>query len=165
MPERSIAIADWSTASEAGSRRYKFKAGDVLFGKIRPYFHKVAVPPIEGICSTDAIVIGARSRKLAGLVLAVVSSDAFVQEAVQTSQGTKMPRANWRVLERYSVAVPPLPLIERFNSHMSDTVALIHRCVMSNRNLRSARDLLLPRLVSGEIDVADLDIAMPEAAA
>ena len=165
MHERSIAIADWGMASDAGSRKYLFLKGDVLFGKIRPYFHKVVVPPVDGICSTDAIVIRSRDPGVAGLVLAVVSSDPFVQEAVQTSQGTKMPRANWTVLERYLVAVPPTPLLGTFEALITDTVALIHCLVMSNRNLRATRDLLLPRLISGEVDVTHLDIAMPEAAA
>jgi type I restriction enzyme, S subunit len=165
MPERSIAIADWGVANQAGSRKYEFKAGDVLFGKIRPNLHKVVVPPVEGICSTDAVVIRSRTARHAGLVLAVVSSDAFVEEAVQTSQGTKMPRANWNVLERYSIAVPPPSLIDSFGSFMGETVAVLHRLVMSNRNLRATRDLLLPRLISGGIDVTDLDIAIPDAVA
>ena len=54
MPERSIAIADWGSAADAGSRKFQFELGDILFGKIRPYFHKVAAPPVAGICSTDA---------------------------------------------------------------------------------------------------------------
>ena len=165
MPQRSIAIAEWGLAAQAGSQKYEFKAGDVLFGKIRPYFHKVAVSPVDGICSTDAIVIRSHSPKLSGLVLAVVSSDAFVEEAVQTSQGTKMPRANWNVLQRYPVALPPPVLIESFGSYMDRTVAMIHRLVMSNRNLGATRDLLLPRLISGGIDVSDIEIAMPDAAA
>ena len=165
MPQRSIAIADWGLAADAGSQKYQFKAGDVLFGKIRPYFHKVVVPPVDGICSTDAIVIRSRTPWLSGLVLAVVSSDAFVDEAVQTSQGTKMPRANWNVLERYPVPFPPLVLIESFGSFMDDTVAVIHRLVMSNRSLGAIRDLLLPRLIAGEIDVSDLDIATSQAVA
>jgi type I restriction enzyme S subunit len=165
MPQRSIAIAGWGLAADAGSQKYQFKAGDVLFGKIRPYFHKVVVPPVDGICSTDAIVIRSRTPWLSGLVLAVVSSDAFVDEAVQTSQGTKMPRANWNVLERYPVPFPPLVLIESFGSFMDDTVAVIHRLVMSNRSLGAIRDLLLPRLIAGEIDVSDLDIATSQAVA
>jgi len=165
MPERSIAIADWGAAREAGSRKYRFKRGDVLFGKIRPYFHKVVVPPVDGICSTDAIVIRSRVSAHSGLVLAVVSSDAFVEEAVQTSQGTKMPRANWNVLERFPVAVAPSDLLEKFGILSNNTVPLIHRLVMANRNLGASRDLLLPHLISGEIDVTDLDIALPEAAA
>lgn len=165
MPERSIALSEWGTAGSAGSRKYRFLVGDVLFGKIRPYFHKVSVPPVEGICSTDAIVIRNRTPGGYGLVLAVVSSEAFVSEAVQSSQGTKMPRANWGVLEKYPVAIPSQALLERFNSFASDTVSLIHRMVNANRNLRSTRELLLPRLISGEIDVTDLDIALPETAA
>jgi type I restriction enzyme S subunit len=35
----------------------------------------------------------------------------------------------------------------------------------ATRQLRATRDLLLPRLISGEVDVTDLDIAMPETAA
>ena len=72
-----------------------------------------------------------------------------------------MPRANWTVLERYNVAVPPTSVVGQFDELMRDTVAAIHRLVMSSRNLRATRDLLLPRLISGEVDVSDLDIAMP----
>jgi type I restriction enzyme S subunit len=165
MPERSLAISEWSTAESAGSRKYQFLIGDVLFGKIRPYFHKVSVPPVAGICSTDAIVIRCRTPAAYGLVLSVVSSEAFVSEAVQSSQGTKMPRANWGLLEKYPVAMPPQELLERFNSIASETISLIHRMVNANRNLRFTCELLLPRLTSGEIDVTDLDIASVESAA
>ena len=99
LPEHSMAIQEWGRAADAGSRKYAFEAGEILFGKIRPYFHKVGIPPVTGICSTDAIVIRPRNQMEAGLVLAVVSSDAFIQHAVQTSQGTKMPKRTgkcWR---------------------------------------------------------------------
>jgi type I restriction enzyme S subunit len=158
MPEHSIAIAEWGKASDAGSRKFRYEAGDVLFGKIRPYFHKVGIPPVEGICSTDAIVIRPRSPEFAGLALAVASSNDFVAYAVQTSNGTKMPRANWDVLEHWPVAVPPPPLREQFADYMACTVDLIHRLVMTNRNLRAARDLVLPHLISGEIDVSALNL-------
>ncbi len=165
MPEHSVAISEWGVASNAGSRKYEFKRGQILFGKIRPYFHKVVIPPVDGVCSTDAIVISSRADAYWGLVLAVVSSDAFVAEAVQTSQGTKMPRAKWSVLKSFPVAVPDNSLLGTFNSYMQQTAGLIQGLVMTNRNLRAGRDLLLPRLVSGEIDVADSAIAMPELAA
>lgn len=165
MPERSIALCDWGTAQSAGSRKFKFVAGDVLFGKIRPYFHKVSVAPVDGICSTDAVVVRSRTPDVYGVMVSVVSSDAFVAEAVQSSQGTKMPRANWSVLEKYQVAMPPRPILEKFNMIVNDAVSLIHRMVRTNRNLRVTRDLLLPRLISGELDVSDLEIVFPEAAA
>ncbi|MHB2029630.1 MAG: restriction endonuclease subunit S [Acidimicrobiales bacterium] len=164
MPERSIALCKWGTAKSAGSRKFKFVAGDVLFGKIRPYFHKVSVAPVDGICSTDAVVVRSRTPDAYGVVVSVVSSDAFVAEAVQSSQGTKMPRANWSVLENYPIAMPAQPILEKFNMIVNDAVSLIHRMVRTNRNLRVTRDVLLPRLISGELDVSDFDIALPEAA-
>lgn len=164
MPKHSIAISQWGAASEAASQKYEYERGQILFGRIRPYFHKVVVPPVDGLCSTDAIVISSRADEYWGLILVVVSSDAFVAEAVQTSQGTKMPRANWSVLKSFPVAVPEGSLLRTFNTYVKQTVGLIHGLVMASRNLRATRDLLLPHLVSGEIDVAELDIAMPELA-
>jgi type I restriction enzyme, S subunit len=162
MPEHSIAMSEWGVASEATSRKYEYTRGQILFGRIRPYFHKVVVPPVDGICSTDAIVISSCADAFWGLVLAVVSSDAFVAEAVQTSQGTKMPRANWSVLKSFPVAVPDNSLLSSFNSYMKQAVRLMHGLVMADRNLRATRDLLLPRLINGEVDVTDLRISVPE---
>lgn len=165
MPERSIALVDWGFARDAGSRKYRFKAGDTLFGKIRPYFHKVVVPPTDGICSTDAIVLRSLEPQYSGLVVAVVSSDSFVARAVQTSQGTKMPRANWAVLERTLIPVPPRATLERFSGLVADIVGLIHNLVLAIRALNASRDLLLPRLITGHIDVSTLDIPLPAPAA
>lgn len=157
MPERSIAISEWGCAADAGSRKYRYERGEILFGKIRPYFHKVGVPPVDGICSTDAIVLRPRMDEVAGLALAIVSSVDFVGHAVQTSNGTKMPRANWSVLEKWPVAMPPGEILSQFAGFMDATIGLIHHLVLSNRNLRLTRDLLLPRLISGEIDVSGLE--------
>ena len=164
LPEHSLAVDCWGSASEVASSKFRYEVGDILFGKIRPYFRKVAPPPVSGICSTDAIVMRPRYERFQGLALAVSSSEAFVAEAVQTSQGTKMPRANWKVLQRYLVAVPDEAVLAPFDHLVNNVVSLIHDLVMASRSLRAARDLLLPRLVSGEIDVEELDIQVSDAA-
>ena len=51
LPRKSIALADWGTASQVQSTKLAFKKGEILFGKIRPYFHKVGVAPVDGVCS------------------------------------------------------------------------------------------------------------------
>lgn len=94
LPRRSIALSDWGHASEVQSTKLVFRKGDILFGKIRPYFHKVGVAPLAGVCSSDAIVIRPRAAKWFGLVIGCTSSIEFVEHATATSQGTKMPRAN-----------------------------------------------------------------------
>jgi type I restriction enzyme S subunit len=157
LPRRSIALAEWGRAADVKSTKLYFRKGEILFGKIRPYFHKVGVPPLDGICSSDTIVIVPKAADYSGLVLACVSSDDFVAHATQTSQGTKMPRANWNVLVEYPVVTPPSELLRRFSEIINDVVGQIHNLIFRNRNLREARDLLLPRLISGEIDVAAME--------
>ena len=158
IPRRSIALAEWGHAAEVGSSKLRFREGDILFGKIRPYFHKVAVAPVAGVASSDAIVMRAKQAQDFGLALAVASSDAFVAHATQTSNGTKMPRANWGVLRQYPVPTPPPALHKRFEEFMAGVVSAVANHVLRNRNLRVTRDLLLPKLVSGELDVS----ALPE---
>jgi type I restriction enzyme S subunit len=159
LPRRSITLSDWGYASEVQSTKLLFRKGDILLGKIRPYFHKVGVAPLNGVCSSDAIVIRLRAAKWFGLVVGCTSGVEFVEHATATSQGTKMPRANWDVLVNYLIPVPPQQLLEPFNGFMQDTVTELHNFVFKNRNLRRTRDLLLPKLISGELDVSNLDIA------
>jgi type I restriction enzyme, S subunit len=156
LPRKSIALSDWGTASQVQSTKLAFKKGEILFGKIRPYFHKVGVAPVDGVCSSDTIVIVPKSAEYFALTLACVSSEDFVTQATQTSQGTKMPRANWDVLTKYPVAMPPEPLLKQFNALIQDFVDLIINMVFRNRNLRQTRDLLLPRLVGGEVAINGL---------
>jgi type I restriction enzyme S subunit len=164
LPRESITLADWGFASEVHSTKLLFKKGDILFGKIRPYFHKVGVAPLPGVCSSDTIVIRPRSTDCFGLILGCTSSAGFVEHATATSQGTKMPRANWEVLEKYQVPMPCQSILGQFNEFMSDIVNQLHNVVFRNQTLRRTRDLLLPSLISGEVDVSELDIVVPEEA-
>jgi type I restriction enzyme S subunit len=165
LPRRSIALSEWGLAREVQSTKLRFTRGEILFGKIRPYFHKVGVAPVDGVCSSDAIVISSKTSEDFPLVLACVSSDEFVAHATQTSQGTKMPRANWNVLRDYPVPVPLARLKAVFNHFIEDCVDEIHNLIFRIKNLRTTRDLLLPKLISGEIDVSAPDVAAPEATA
>jgi type I restriction enzyme S subunit len=162
LPRESITLADWGFASEVHSTKLLFKKGDILFGKIRPYFHKVGVAPLKGVCSSDTIVIRPKSTDCFGLVLGCTSSAEFVEHATATSQGTKMPRANWDVLVKYQVPMPCQPFLGQFNEFMYDIVNQLHNFVFRNQTLRRTRDLLLPRLISGEVDVSELDISVSE---
>ncbi len=158
LPRKSIALSEWSTIDQVQSTKLAFKKGEILFGKIRPYFHKVGVAPVDGVCSSDTIVIAPTTPEYFGIVLACVSSEEFVAHATQTSQGTKMPRANWAVLTKYPIAIPPSHMLSLFDKFMQNTVCQIQILIFKNTNLRRTRDMLLPKLISGEVDVEDLDI-------
>ena len=74
LPRKSIALADWDSVDSIDSVKLAFKKGEILFGKIRPYFHKVGVAPLDGICSSDAIVIRPKGDEWFAITLACVSS-------------------------------------------------------------------------------------------
>lgn len=134
-----------------------FLEGDILFGKIRPYFHKVSVATLDGICSTDAIVLRAIDRYW-GVAVFTVFNDDFVAHAAQTSNGTKMPRADWKVIRHYQVAVPPYDLANRFTAIARALLGAAASLMFGSARLAALRDLLLPKLVTGQIDVSALDL-------
>ena len=158
LPRKSIALSDWDVVDSINSAKLAFKKGEILFGKIRPYFHKVGVAPLDGICSSDTIVIRPKRNECFAMTLSCVSSEHFIEYATMTSQGTKMPRADWKVLVKYSVVIPPEQIIQHFSNFVQDVVDKIQNLIFRNRNLRQTRDLLLPKLISGELDVSELDI-------
>lgn len=157
IPRRSTTLDDSGRADEVTSTKLCFQKGDILFGKIRPYFHKVVFAPFEGVSSSDAIVIRSRSSEWNGLVLSIVSSDGFVAHSVTTSNGTKMPRANWNVLARFSVAIPPERLLKRYNDMVIGWAEFAASLNGACNRLSKSRDLILPRLISGELSVASAE--------
>lgn len=156
LPRRSITLREWGSADSVSSGKLFFRRGDVLFGKIRPYFHKVVIAPFSGICSSDTILIRPKKDNFLGVVLCCSSSDKFVDYATQTSNGTKMPRADWKVLKNYPVLIPSDGILSDFNGFVLGVVGQARNLMLKNVNLRAQRDLLLPKLISGEIDVSDI---------
>lgn len=162
LPRRSTTLRDFGEVRSVVSRKLRFRAGDTLFGKIRPYFHKVVWSPFEGVASSDAIVFRAREGPLPlpALLTTILASDAVVAEAVATSNGTKMPRADPKAILNYRLALPPLnsDLLGRAEAMMRDSYDLAARLASQNHALARTRDLLLPRLVTGQLELSDVDL-------
>lgn len=153
IPRKQIAINSWKDASEVKSNKYAFSINDILFGKLRPYFHKVGVVPINGVCSTDILVIQPKEKEYFGFLLMHCFSEELVAEVNASSTGTRMPRTNWKALARYKIALPPIGTIKKFNQQILDFVAKMNANTLENQELVKTRDLLLPKLMSGEIEV------------
>lgn len=154
IPRRSISLSEWGKAEDVTSTKHRFREGEILFGKIRPYFHKVGVAFVDGVASSDAIVIRPRLATVQGLVLMTVSSDNFVAATAQgMKEGSKMPRADWKQMQQYPAPLPPSGLLSTFESVVRSTVEQLKTLALANHKLRDARDLLLPRLMSGEVAV------------
>jgi type I restriction enzyme S subunit len=154
IPRRSISLSEWGSVEEVSSSKHRYREGDILFGKIRPYFHKVGIAFTDGVASSDAIVIRPKDAKLLPLVLMTASSDPFVAATSQTMrEGAKMPRADWKQMQAYTAPTPPDGLLQSFNDFVNPILAQLKTLAFMNRHLKAARDLLLPRLMSGEVTV------------
>lgn len=154
MPRRSIALDTWVTSEGVQSGKFRFSRGEILFGKLRPYFHKVGVAPVDGVCSTDVVVLSPRADEWFGLVLGAVSSDSFVEFTSAGSTGTKMPRTSWAEMARYPLPIPPEVVGRAFNNSIWPLIDRIVASIHETRSLVALRDTLLPKLISGDLRVS-----------
>ena len=160
MPRRSIALSEWGAASQISSSKSMFEKGDILFGKLRPYFHKVGLAPLDGICSTDIAVVVSRAQVWEAFTLACLSSDEFVDYTDQTSTGTKMPRTSWKTMGKYEICIPSEHVIRAFQRIGQPVLDFVGVNIHEACTLAQTRDLLLPKLMSGEIRLRDAEKAM-----
>jgi len=160
MPRRQMWLPDHGLADSVTSAKSGFLEGDVLFGKLRPYFHKVVAAPKSGICSTDVLVLRAQESTLRGFVLAALASDATVAAATASSEGTRMPRASWRDLAAIEVPWPGSSAAEAFSSEVEALRATVDARLAENLALAATRDALLPALMSGALCVRDAERAV-----
>jgi type I restriction enzyme S subunit len=163
MPQESIALSDWGMAADASSGKLAFSKGDILFGKLRPYFKKVGVAPIDGVCSSDILVLLPTGPIWFGILLGLLTYDPFIRFVSGASTGTRMPRADWQVMKSYTVALPPRERALEFNSLVASVVDRIHLNIAQSRTLASLRDTLLPKLISGEIRVPEAEQVVEDA--
>lgn len=157
MPKRCIALDAWDGTGKVTSGKSEFSRGEILFGKLRPYFHKVGVAPIDGVCSTDVLVVKPQAHHWSALLLGHLSSLDFVNYTDACSTGTKMPRTNWKDMARYPIAVPPEPVAAEATRLTKPMVEQILSNIHESRTLAETRDALLPKLLSGEVRVAALE--------
>ena len=155
MPRKSIALDNWGVVDNLVSGKFRFHRGEILFGKLRPYFHKVGVAPLDGVCSTDILVVVPKKPLWFAFLLGHSSSDELIQHTDSSSAGTRMPRASWSDLARFGVTLPPEPVAEAFDQQIRPLVLKIVANVHENKTLAELRDTLLPRLLSGELRVGD----------
>ena len=88
------------------SSKKKFNSSDILFGSLRPYFRKVYKPKFYGVCSTDITVIQSKKNFSQDYLFYLIANQPFIDYATNYSNGTRMPRANWKVISKSVWSVP-----------------------------------------------------------
>ena len=136
-----------------------FTIGDTLISNIRPYFKKIVYCGFTGGCSTDVLCFHPNKANLSLYVYNALYSDSFFNHMVAGSRGTKMPRGDKQQIMNYYVVIPPDTVIGDFNNSVSAMIEKRHLLTQESARLAELRNTLLPRLMSGELSIADLDEA------
>lgn len=103
-------IRDYCSDLNIKSSKFQFYAGDILYGKLRPYLDKAVIIEFNGICSTDLIVINSnRFMTLQKYLIYLFHSKGFINYAISNTSGTNHPRTSWKAIANFKFGLPPLP--------------------------------------------------------
>lgn len=96
--EQEITLNGIGNSDGLESNKFRFKSGDILFGKLRPYFRKVVMPNFAGVCSTDIWVIRAKQNHDQKFLFYFMANPVLIDKSMGASTGSRMPRADWNFL-------------------------------------------------------------------
>ena len=147
--------------SEAPSRARRIvKHEDIIWSTVRPNrkSYSIILNPIQNlIVSTGFAVISAKKTPYTYLYF-VMTTDDFVGYLTNRATGAAYPAVNSGDFKKAFVLLPPNPLLECFHDFVADFFDNQQKLHQKNIILRRTRDLLLPKLISGEFDVSKLHI-------
>lgn len=145
------------------SGKYRVPSTCVLVSKLNPQFPRVWYPNVQdeesAICSTEFIPFVPRDSEWRSYLYELMKSDSIqraIEERVTGSTGSRQ-RARSDDIASIPVVVPPQELLHQFSAVASCMQARIHESIKESRTLAALRDTLLPKLISGELRVADTE--------
>lgn len=153
IPNHNMALTEISNIENAESSLQHFESGDILFGAMRVYFHKVILAPMQGVTRKTCFVIHAKKDILHNYLYSLLFSDTTINYANTISVGATMPYVRWNDFIRMQCLLPSEKILNDYNKIISPIFKRIMNSYEYLKNLTQQRDLLLPRLMSGKLEV------------
>ena len=162
--ENSMLITD--VEEKTGNSGAKFKNGDTLFARITPCLENGRTGFVQFLPNGTEIAFGStefivlRSKTLNPyFVYLLAQTHDFREHAIKSMTGaTGRQRVLNQCFDDYFLPNPNQDILDQFESTVISLFRKVQNFAEKNTNLRQTRDLLLPKLISGEIDVSELDI-------
>ncbi len=143
-----------TSASSMLSGAVRFSAGDVLYGRMRPYLNKVVRPSFNGVASAEFIVLPDAGAIDPDFLLARLSSTEFVGFACGQYEGDR-PRVKFEQLGRFELSLPPRAeqarIVAKLEELLSDLDAGVAELKAAQRKLAQYRQSLLKAAVEGAL--------------
>ena len=93
----------YGKAADVSSSKHRFRKGDVLYGKLRPYLDKAVLADRDGLSTTELLVLRPKEHVDAYFLLGVVHSSDFGRHAMSGVRGVQHPRTSWPHLQHFEV--------------------------------------------------------------
>lgn len=122
VPSGRLLPATSGMASSVRSTTTAFRAGDVLYGKLRPYLDKAVLAPSDGVGTTELLVLRPRDGVDPRFLVAVLHAPTFLEYAISGTTGSQHPRTSWAHVG--SFLLPDFP--PRSRRGITDLVWLVH---------------------------------------
>ena len=159
IPMQSFGVTEFRPNDEAKSSLITFQKDDIIVGAMRVYFHRVVLAPCDGITRTTCFTLSPYNSKYLSYALLTCDLDSSIDHAQNTSKGSTMPYAVWDGgMGEIEIVIPPTDVAEEFNNIVLPMLRQIQRNCEEIKLLGSLRDTLLPKLMSGEIDVSGIQL-------
>jgi len=147
--------------ADAPSRARRIvKHGDIIWSTVRPNrrSYSLILRPVSNlIVSTGFAVVSAKDVPYSYLYYALTTDD-FANYLANRATGAAYPAVTANDFEEAEVLLPTDDVLRSFHRIVGDILDLKQNLIDKNNNLRQTRDLLLPKLISGELDVEHLGI-------
>ena len=133
----------------------RYGVGDILLSNIRPYFKKIWLADRRGGCSNDVLCIRANEKEFDCFVYYTLRQDDFFDYVMLGSKGCKMPRGDKQHIMNWPICLPNVESLGVFNKPVYLMIQKIESNQQQILTLTTQRDMLLPRLISGEVKVGE----------
>ena len=141
VEQGTLHISHVGSSREVESYKLRFRAGDILFGTLRPYFRKVIIAPYEGVCSTEFCVVRPKEPNDRHFVFYGMAHAQFIQYATVNSNGAR-PRTKWKLFSDFEFPQLPPPQRRKIGDILSAYDDLIENNRRRIRLLEQAARLL-----------------------
>ncbi len=131
------------------SGKYRFKFGDVLYSKIRPYLAKVSLAPCVGYCSADMYPLSCKPSLRANFLLELLLSKSFTEYATAESVRAQMPKLNRQTLFAYKLPVPTIMIQEQFSDRANAVYSIQSQQSAATATAKATFDALLAQVFAG----------------
>jgi type I restriction enzyme, S subunit len=163
---KMLFLNTFKSGNEANSSLILFKEGDILFGAMRPYFHKVCIAPFNGVTRTTVFTLTPKDYLSTAFALLQAFQEQTVSYATKHSEGSTIPYAKWKnSLEKMTIVIPNQGLQRKFSEIVMPLIKSGNENCSRSRTLANLRDTLLPRLISGQLRIVDAEAEIEKVSA